>query len=169
MDVEALLTPQINGECSLAGVSASCCGAYIRSNCFWSGRGTTFSPVGNTALAPSQIILIPSPCSLCCSTKDSRESSDLGNLTIFIKFLLLHTVTLLVFVLVQNTCSEITQQIVQEDCFNLVPTRAGCDHLGGCLMDTDSVQWWNARTCIIQLLFLESSTFKIGYKNCTWI
>lgn len=57
MAVEALLTPQINGECSLAGVSVSCCGVFIRSNCFWRGRGTAFSPVRNTALAPALTLL----------------------------------------------------------------------------------------------------------------
>lgn len=66
--VEALLTPQINGECSLAGVSATCCGVY-----FWSGIGTAFPPVRNTALAPSQIILIPSLCCLCWRTAEKVQ------------------------------------------------------------------------------------------------
>lgn len=131
----------------------------------WTVRCTAFFPVRNTALAPSQVI--PSLCSLCCSMKNSRKGSDLGNLTILIKFLLLRTVALLGFVLIQNTWNKITQQIVWEGCFSLVPTGAGSPPWR--LPSGHSVQWGNARTCIIQLLVLGSSTFKIGYKNCSWI
>lgn len=161
--VEALLTPQINGECSLAGVSASCCGVYIRSNCFWSGRGTVFSPVRIAALALSQIILIPSICSLSCSMKDSRKGSDLGNLTIFIRFLLLHSVCFGTEYLECNNPTDCMGELVW-----LSPYRSWLTTLE-VVIRTHSVQWVNARTSKTQSLVLESSMFKIGYKNCSWI
>lgn len=101
--VEALLKPQmLNGECSLAGVSASRCVLYLRSYCFWSvpvpaARGTAFPPVQKTALASFQIILIPSLWSLCLSTRHSRKGLDSRNLTTSMKFLLLHAIILLGF------------------------------------------------------------------------
>lgn len=96
--VEALLKPQIlNGECSLAGVSASRCVLYLRSSCFWSVPVPAFAPVQKTALTSSQIILSPSLWSLCPSTQGSRKGLDSRNLTTPLKFLLLHAIVLLGF------------------------------------------------------------------------
>jgi len=84
--VEALMKPQLlNRERSLAGVRASCRVVSIRSY-FGSvpvpaGRGTAFSLVRKTALASSQIILIPSLCPLCLSTRDCKRGLDSGNIT----------------------------------------------------------------------------------------
>lgn len=119
--VEALLKPQIlNGECSLAGVSASRCVLYLRSSCFWSVPVPAFAPVQKTALTSSQIILSPSLWSLCLSTQDSRKGLDSRNLTTPLKFLLLHAIVLLVLCFGTEYLEKNNPTDGREGCFSLV-------------------------------------------------